>query len=304
MSRDQSNDLAAIVAGLFSEPNIELLRQIDIESRNLGTFVKQYSSPPPAADLSSRSSIREDTVISEISRLLLSHAGVINVLDACCGLGTLPKRIIQSLGDKANRVSFWAVDQDPTCISLIRGQQREFAEFQNFQIMQRHVSDLDGLTIGSMDLIVLNNALHEIPPRHYPSMFATFNKLLNSDHGFVCVIDMETLPTDSAESIAISWSGAEVEQFLRAGGLSPVVTRHPKMTMVYQVHTRHTPNSVDETAMRQQIVASIKTRMKEAIVARQKIQLMSNSNISSFREWIVLTGTIARCAEELHAMNP
>lgn len=304
MAGETPKEIAALLAGLLSKPNADLLRQIDLDNMELGSFVKAYASPPPPADISVRSSIREDTVIAEISRLLSeTGADSINVLDACCGLAVLPKRIIQSVGRKIERVSYWAIDEDPSCIKTIRAQQKDFEQFRSFSPMQRHITDLEGLSNASMDLIFLNNALHEIPPRFYPKIFSTFNSLLNPERGLICIVDMESLPDDSPESIAITWNGAEVEQFLRAGGFSPAVTLHEKVTVVYQAQIRHAPLGVNETSMLRQIDTLIQEKLHNAILDRQKIEAGLTSNPSKYQPWIVLTGTIARCAEELYLIS-
>ena len=180
MADNRSKDL--ILAALLSRPDAEALRQIDLDNMALGEFVKSYASAPAVVDLSERSSIREDTVISELSRLLLdSGEDPICMLDACCGVGSLPKRIVQSMGQKIERISYLAIDEHPTSIKSIRVQERDFDGFKSFKLIQREVFDLPDLDTGSIDLIVLNNALHEIPPRHFPRMLSTFNNLLSPE---------------------------------------------------------------------------------------------------------------------------
>jgi hypothetical protein len=156
---------------------------------------------------------------------------------------------------------------------------------------------------ATVDLIVLNNALHEIPPRFFPSMFSVFNRLLNPSRGVVHIIDMESLPEDQPESIAITWKASEVEAFLAAAALPAVVTRHPKLTMVYQVQVRHQMSGVDESEMLKSLRLSLKTKLSEAVTNRQQLEADLFSDSVKLRKWIVATGTIARCAEELDIID-
>lgn len=301
MADSRSHEL--ILAALLNHPDAQALRQRDLDNMALGEFVKSYASAPAVVDLSERSSIREDTVIGELSRLMLdSGEDPISMLDACCGMGSLPKRIIQSMGEKIGRISYLAVDEHPTSIKSIRVQERDFDGFRSFKLIQREVFDLPDLDSGSIDLIVLNNALHEIPPRYFPKMLSTFNALLNPSKGLLCIVDMEGLPDDEPESLAITWRGGEVEEFLRVGGLAPVVTVHPKLTIVYHARVRFTTSGIDERKMLECIKKILERKLSAAINTRQKLEADLLSNPALLREWIVSTGTIARCAEELHAI--
>jgi hypothetical protein len=98
---DINSKTVRLLTGLLAQPNAEALRQIDLQNMELGEFVKAYASAPPIADLAARSSIREDTVIAELSGMLLANGNEpITVVDACCGVGSLAKRILKSMGDQ------------------------------------------------------------------------------------------------------------------------------------------------------------------------------------------------------------
>lgn len=305
MADERAKDLELLLRTLTSQPNTAALRQLDLENMRLGEFVKAYASVPAIIDVvSSRSSLREDTVIAELSRLLLETAeDPVHVLEACCGIGTLPRRIIQALGDKIERVSYTAIDQDPAAIRSIKAQEREFNGFKSFKSIQRQVSDLEGFDDGSVDLIVLNNALHEIPPKHYPKLFSRFNNLLRPDRGFLFVVDMETLPTDQPESIAILWTAKEIEQILKAGDVPAVVTTHSKAIMVYHAQVRNSKRGIDEPKMTDQILRLLKTKLATCIADRQKLEATSFQIGSKLQDWVVLTGTIARYAEEIEQLQ-
>lgn len=303
MAGDRKKDGSDLLVALLSQVDPEALRKIDLDNMALGSFLKEYTSPPAQADLAVRSSIREDSVIAEISRLLIdADSEQISVLDACCGLATLPRRILQSLTEGIDRISYMAVDEDPNSIRLIKSLQDEFQRFKNFTPFQRQISDLKDLPKGTIDLVVINNALHEIPPRLYPDIFATFNDLLHHVRGSICIVDMESLPEDAPESIAINWSGEEIEAILKAGCFAPVVTRHPKNIIVYKAQVKHA-TVVDTVAMRNQIITLLRKKLAGAIEAREKVAAVMSADTSQLQHWLVLTGTIARFAEELHAFK-
>jgi len=295
----------AVLARLLLSPPEDLLREIDFANLDLGAFLRQYANPPEAVDLELRSSIREDAVVREIARLLMAHTEVqIRVLDACCGVATLPKRVLRSIAGEASRIAYWAVDRDTGCIETVKSQVEDFRAFASFTLLQRQAWDLSGLDEHSMDLIVLNNSLHEIPPHLYPSMLGVFNRLLSPERGQICIVDMETLPENSPEAIAITWGGEEVRRFLCAGGFAPEVTLHDKQMTVYQAHCRHAPKGIREKDMQHEILALLRQKLSVAIAERQRIQAGLLSGSVDYRAWLVLTGTIARLAEELSAFGP
>lgn len=303
MAKTPSKDLKLLV-GLLAQPNTQALRQIDLQNMGLGEFVKAYASSPPVADLASRSSIREDAIIAELSGLLLATGEeTITIIDACCGMGTLAKQILQSMGDKIARIRYLAVDEQPSSIRTIRSQRGDFDGFGSFKPIQRHVCDLHDLPRATVDLIVLNNALHEIPPRYFPAMFSDFNDLLNPTRGLVYVIDMESLPEDQPEAIAITWDAAEVEAFLEAGGLPIAITKHPKATMVYQAQIKHQKEGVKKEKMIDALRKSLKSKLRKAVTTRQQLESDLFSNPLTLQQWVVATGTIARCAEELESLD-
>lgn len=293
-----------LLVELLRLPSVEVLRRLDFENLELGSFIKDYVGPPPAEELAARSSIREDTVIRELSRLLSeSDSAPLNILDACCGVAGLADRIIQALGPKAGRIAYWAVDRDTACIETVRARQPEFAALHSITILQRELHDLVGIEPESIHLIVLNNVLHEIPPREFPQMFDRLNGLLEASVGRLCIVDMETLPEESPEAIAITWTGAETEELLRAGGLSPEVTIHDKSIRVYQAHVKRIVAPIDKVAMRIAIRRSLEDKLRRAVAARRHLDAhLLTASVPTLRRWLVLTGTIARCAEELLAM--
>lgn len=282
-------------------PSADLLDRIDRENMELGSFLKLYAGQSGAADLESRSSIREDTVVRELARLLADHpTGTLHIVDACCGEGSLARRVLSSIGP-VGRIHYCAVDKDPGCIASIDARKSDFAQFQQFRYLQRQVWDLADLDHSAVDLIVLNNALHEIPPHLYPKVFNTFNDLLRPQRGRICIVDMEVLPEDAPESMAIAWRGCEVERYLQAGGFSLELTLHPKATTVYQAHVRRSTEAVDGLAMLNEIQQLIQEKMDETILARRKVTSNLTEHLAH-RKWLILTGSIARYADELQSL--
>src|SRR5215510_1966829 len=110
---DDPRSRLSVLARLLLSPREDLLKEIDFENLDLGGFVKQYANPPEPVDLKLRSSIREDAVIREIARLLADYKdSQISVLDACCGVAGLPKRVLRAVAPEVSRIAYWAVDRD------------------------------------------------------------------------------------------------------------------------------------------------------------------------------------------------
>lgn len=248
------------------------------------------------------------TVIDSGGRLIAEHLlsitdGKVHVFDACCGVGTLASRILQSLGSDAARISYLAVDRDSACIDSIRAAQSMFAGFSQFRTLHREVSDLRDIPGKSADLLVLCHALHEIPPREYPGLFSEFNRLLRPDRGRMLLIDLEELPEGESESIAITWRGSEVREFLSAAGLIPALSLHQKATDVFQIKLAATsPESFSQDRMHSKIQALLSEALPRLIEARSRINAQRVLNRTDYKRWLVLTGTIARIAEELIAL--
>ena len=114
---------------------------------------------------------------------------------------------------------------------------------------------------------------------------------------------MESLPQDEPESLAINWTGREVEEFLGAGGLSAVVTTHPKLTVVYHAQVKRVEGGVDEAGMLDKLRSMVKSKLSNAINSRRSLEAALLSKPAVLREWIVSTGTIARYSEELDAID-
>jgi hypothetical protein len=274
------------------------------ENIALGDFVRRYFSTPVSQNVQERSSLREDTVIHQVTSLLDKvKKGPIHLIDVCCGHASLAWRIIESEPKRVGRICYYAVDQDPGCMEAITGIDA-FRKFKAFELIQRLAWDLDRQKVKApADLIVLNNALHEIPPHKYPDLFTTFNSLLQLGRGRVCVVDMESLPLEASESIAIPWSKPEIQAFLGAAGLRPSVSRHKKEgTTVCQAHFGHASQGIKGRAMIESLQALLKKRLTEAIVARQRVGARLRQE-SCYSEYVVSTGAVARYVDEINALE-
>jgi SAM-dependent methyltransferase len=297
-----SEQVVALLAELVSSRPEETMRRDALYETDLGAFLRDYAALPSPVNLDPRSSIREDIVVGELSRLLKEREGMVKVVDACCGTGVLARRILLSLPEHAQRIHFVAFDGDKDCVRLVCAQDDEFRAFNSFRCLLRDVCDGARLDIDNVDLVVLNNSLHEIPPRFYPEMFEALNTLLAPDRGQICIVDMEELPPEEPEAIAIPWNLAEVESILKAGGFKPWASPHEKLVPVYQTHIGRV-QKVDGRAMKETIQQILRRKLEEAIKARRRIEANLLSGNDLHREWIVATGFVARCADEMLALG-
>jgi hypothetical protein len=278
------------------------LKNAAISDAALGRFIKGYVQMPEAVFCDSRSSIREDAVIREISRLLAENQSPICIVDACCGMAGLPRRIISSIGGDVARINYVAIERDSACIDMIKTSPEEFSAFASFRPLLRDVCDLDGLHIDEAHLIILNNVAHEIPPHHYIDLLSCLNKLLHKGSGRLCIIDMEELPGDSPEAIAINWSMKELVEILKSGGFHPEPSLHEKAVNVYQIHVRHIEN-VNRNAMLQAIRTCVANKLELAIRKRRKLEASFASGHENYEAWVVATGSLARLADEAAALQ-
>jgi SAM-dependent methyltransferase len=296
----QGNSIVALLEILRVTP-VEDIEKINFANVKFGALIRDYISPPDPEDCDDRSSIREDVAIREIGRMIhAKQGGKVRILDACCGLGSLPRRILRSISSGCSLLDYYAIDRDPACVEAMRTQAELFKGFGSIRILQREVSDLIGFYSICFDLIILNNSLHEISPSQYPQMFQTFNKLLCKDVGEICIIDMVELPEENPEANAINWTGEEIKRILVAGGLDPQVTVHPKRTDVYQAHIQYVDRDIDEQCMKAEISGLLRSKIKIAVQKRKALGLdLFEAEYDIVRDWLVLTGLISRCAEEL-----
>jgi len=279
----------------------ETFQRVNFADMSLGSFLRAYAGPPAPAELDSRSSIREDAVIREISRILGEQQGIVRIIDACCGLANLPRRVIKALGNDISRVEYIAVEREAICVELMRAQEEEFRGFASFTPVLRDVRDLAGSEFSGAHLVVLNNVIHEIAPRYFPDIFAAINALL-SRQGRICVIDMEALPADAPEAIAINWTASEFTEILKSAGFQPERSVHQKSVAVYQVHMRAV-GSIHKRSMLLAIYSQVISKLDAAIRARRQADVAVASKAGDHADWLVKTGTVARLADEALALE-
>ncbi len=300
---DALRDFVALLGAPEDSALSDILREIDVENMRLGAFLKGYVGAPASVDLPSRSSIREDSVVEELSAILDSSDGEIRVVDVCCGDGLLAERILSGIDPRAARVRFWAIDREPSCIEVLRTKSKKFAGFLEFTPLLRDVGDLRDLERGSIDLVILNNALHEISPGSFPQLFSVLNDLIRPEGGCVCVVDMEELPQDAPEAMAINWHGKEVEEILTAGGMPVSMTRHQKSVMVYRARARQRQEGIAQNDMLATIVRLLKKKRRAALDRLRDATAAVRSRSSGFEEWIIAAGQVARLTQEFDAIE-
>jgi SAM-dependent methyltransferase len=276
------------------------IRRVGIEALlSLQDRLRRYAGMPGVADDSNRTSIREDAIIVAIADLLDSHRRPqFRVLDACCGLGGLAIHLSNNLSGRADKVAYFGIDQNYNYIVRARTSSGQKHKLHCAEYRIGEIWHLPTEWHGTMDLVVLSNTLHELPPHKYPELFAAFNKVITPDVGRVCVIDMEELPVADPEAIAINWNLTEVEAILKAGGFEVTPSNHPKSVGVFRVVVKHT-ESVDAIGMLTEIRSHL--RKKVASLAQERAELANKAyeDDNSLLNWIVRTGSVARCAEEL-----
>lgn len=307
--RDQAEDLLDLLVALRgtveagSDRSVSSLRRINLLDLQLSEFIRGYAGTPVPVALNERTSFREDSVIVEMRALLTAHTRAINVIDMCCGEGNVARCVMESIGTDASRVHIWAVDGNAGCIEALQNAASEFRQLASFTPVVRVIPDVGVCEDAMVDAIILNNALHEIPPRHFGTMFLNFDRLLNKETGRVYIIDMSELPDDAPESIAVTWAGDEVCAFLSAGGLECHSTIHDKSVSVYRVVVEPCKRPVRSGAIDQAVLRLLMRKQEIAIERLRAIRREIRETPEGMRQWVVAVGTVARIADEVDHMR-
>jgi ubiquinone/menaquinone biosynthesis C-methylase UbiE len=292
---------------MADKPNDEPFRRLAEDLRRVGLEallslqdrLRRYAGMPGVADETTRTGIREDAVILAIADLLGAHPRPqFRVLDACCGLGGLASHLANNLSGPADRVAYLGIDQNSQHI----GRARKLTVAKNkLHSVEYRIGEVWHLPVewhSTIDLVVLSNTLHELPPHKYPELFAAFNKVIADDEGRICVIDMEELPVGEPEAIAINWKLEEVEAVLRGGGFEVAPSKFAKSVGVFRVLVKHTKN-INPGGMLREIRSQIRKKLATLTQDRAESAEEAYADDDSLLNWIVLTGSVARCAEEL-----
>lgn len=268
----------------------------------LSEFIRAYAGTPDAIGLEGRSSFREDSVVVELRQLLTANARDVTVIDMCCGEANVAKHIMNSIGSESRRVHILAVDGDSGCIEALQNASEQFNLLASFTPIVRMIPDVCVCRESKVDIIVLNNALHEVAPRYFAKMFANFNTLLNKQTGQVYVIDMSELPADTPESIAITWTGDEVCGVLRAGDLECERTAHDKSVPVYRIVIQPSRQGVNVEAIDRAVLGCLLQKQEVALERLRAIRRDKRGRHHGVQQWVVAVGTVARLADEIDFM--
>lgn len=139
-----------------------------------------------------------DPQVNQIARMLGDHAkgGKLSVLDFGAGRGRLLEGLAAAMDGIAETVDYHAIDVstegEAPCRELIRSLYGT-DEGRYFQGEEEFFSTKDD---GAIQVIVLCNVLHEIPPTHWLSLFAKtslIRRTLASD-GYVLVVEDQRIP--------------------------------------------------------------------------------------------------------------
>lgn len=279
---------------------VEDRKLLDLDAmRSLQDRLRRYVGTPGVAEESSRTAVREDLVISAIADLLESHPRPeFRILDACCGLGGLALHLAKNLGDRADRVVYLGIDQNFRYVNRARKLAFETGTLGSVDFRIGEVWRLPTEWGGGIDLVVLGNTLHELPPSRFPELFEAFNNVITADVGRVCVIDMEELPAAEPEAGAINWRLEEVEAFLTAAGFAVAPSNHPKSVGVFRVVVKRAER-IDREAMLKSIKSRLRGKLDRLLQGREVLPEEPYKIDALLLEWIIVTGSIARCAEEL-----
>jgi ubiquinone/menaquinone biosynthesis C-methylase UbiE len=285
-------------------PSPEAPPSFDTEALELGSVLKRFLNPRSHVDNEERSSIRHDIALHELSCLLALHDSPIRVIDICCGKSPLANLLLRFfMPAQLSRIEYLALDRDTQCIEAVRSRYAATHILRRFEALQREVCDLQGIPgfgEGSVDLIVLCNALHEIPPRHYPTMFESLDRLLNRERGSICLVDMEELPEDSPEANAITWQCSDVKEFLEAGNFSCISSLHPKSVVVYQMHVRPAHSALDKHAMSHVMTEQLEKKYNRALLRWKEVKSCPTNSADVFFASV----NLARIAEDLDEVRP
>jgi hypothetical protein len=221
----------------------------------------------------------------------------------CCGEANVARCVMESIGADAGRIHVWAVDGDIGCIEALQNSAAEFSKLASFNPVVRMIPDIGVCANGYAHAIILNNALHEIPPRHFARMFTNFDSLLHRPAGHVYVIDMSELPQDAPECGAILWTGEEVCDVLRAGGLACHCTVHDKSVPVYRVVIQPSQQIVDDSAINRAVLRHLVKKQEAAIDRLRTIRRDARENHEGVQHWIVAAGAVARLADEVDFLS-
>lgn len=141
---------------------------------------------------------RDDPQIAQISRILNKRPGKQTVLDYGCGKGRLLEGIVES--DRSikisGRIDYLAYDSSNTdkaaCIAIIKESYLD-AQDRYFKSDSEFFERKDD---SSVDVVVMCNVLHEIPPKNWLSLFSPESLILRAlkDDGYLLLVEDQRIP--------------------------------------------------------------------------------------------------------------
>lgn len=264
-----------------------------------------YAGVPGVADNPERMSVREDLIVNIVSHGIDARSRAAGadqpyrVLDACCGPGGLASHLASNLSGGAKNLAYVGIDHSSKFINDGRKKHSKFpTKLKSVEFELREVWNLKSLAEPSFNLVVLSNTLHELSPHRFPELFSCFNEIIDKASGQVCVIDMQELPIGAPEAIAINWKLEELEAVLRSGGFAVVPSKYQKSVGVLCVVVKYS-ESVDRVAMLREIRNQLQKKLTAFANDRAEAAAVAAESNDNLMNWIVVTGSTARCAEEL-----
>ena len=269
------------------------------ENDIIGSFLRDFLGAPKIYPFEGRSSFREDSILTYLRSNLKDNY---NILDLCCGLSNwLP--LVETGNSKD--INYVGLDGDFSIADRFQVFKEENAldkKFNQLQIKIRDISDLNGLPIDQFNLVLLVNSLHELNPFKFPKLFSEINNLIKDLNGKFVITDMEELPINDPESIAINWKGKELCTILKNSGCKAKVTTHLKQVNVFQLEMEYSPN-FNGKKLEEEIDAFIDKKIYNTVKYFDRISSEFEWNPTTIKEWIKTTGLLARLQSVKLKMN-
>jgi len=274
---------------------------------DVSPYLRRLVKPPGVSDCAARSSFREDMAIEVVKEFLLRETGSqerVHILDACCGLGSWIKMAASALGSHSSRLAYTGIDVDSeTLHRLDLAMASHRGRFAEFRCLLRSATDLEGIPGSPFHIIFLHNTLHELCPSKIPAILSMLARLLRPGVGRLSIIDMETLPKDDPEAIAITWQVKEVIEILESGGFVSVDSKHQKSVPVYSIEAAGPGKAVQETAIASRLRSLLQRKLERAVDERLRCPKDPGLSPADLKDWLLQTAAVARITEALHLLS-
>jgi len=267
----------------------------------IGKFISDFIASPNISRSTNRTSFREDSIYTELRNLFSGGAERVRVLDVCCGYSSWIDHI-DTIQENASKIEFVGVDMNDECIKYLESNSNKL-KFLSFNCFVRKATDLKGLVNdGKFNLICFTNSLHEIDPSLYYNILSSMNSVVNEKDGKIIITDMEKLPENESESIAINWSKDEIKKILESGGFQPEITQHRKEVNVFQAVIKYT-KSTNEEKMLKTIKQLLINKRKTTIHFIENLEANPIITNSYKKQWLKGIALIARISISIKRIN-